>query len=187
MPRSSSSLPSSLPGWICPRNWSHSKKSAGTVRSPGGSGDDPTTALLDQVWTWDITKLATLTTGVFLNLYVIIDLFSRCIVGWMVVLRETTALAQQLVTRSIERAGIAAGQLTLHSDRGAPMTAHTFDAMLTTLGIEASRSRPRVSNDNAFSESGFKTLEYQPDFPGRFSSAEHARSWMREFTRWYNA
>lgn len=140
----------------------------------------------DQVWTWDITKLATLTTGVFLNLYVILDLFSRCIVGWMVARRETTALAQQLVTRSIERAGIAAGQLTLHNDRGAPMTAHTFDAMLTTLGIEASRSRPRVSNDNAFSESGFKTLKYQPDYPGRFRDPHHARSWMREFTPWYN-
>lgn len=140
----------------------------------------------DQVWTWDITKLATLTTGVFLNLYVILDLFSRCIVGWMVARRETSALAQQLIVRSIEHAGIGAGQLTLHNDRGAPMTAHTFDAMLTTLGIEASRSRPRVSNDNAFSESGFKTLKYQPDFPGRFRDAEHARSWMRQFTPWYN-
>jgi putative transposase len=140
----------------------------------------------DQVWTWDITKLATLTTGVFLNLYLILDLFSRCIVGWMVARRETTALAQQLIIRSIERAGIAGGQLTLHNDRGAPMTAHTFDAMLTTLGIEASRSRPRVSNDNAFSESGFKTLKYQPDFPGRFRDTQHARSWMREFTPWYN-
>lgn len=140
----------------------------------------------NQVWTWDITKLATLTTGVFLNLYVILDLFSRCIVGWMVARRETSALAQQLIVRSIEHAGIGAGQLTLHNDCGAPMTAHTFDAMLTTLGIEASRSRPRVSNDNAFSESGFKTLKYQPDFPGCFHDAEHARSWMRQFTPWYN-
>lgn len=140
----------------------------------------------DQVWTWDITKLATLTTGVFLNLYVILDLFSRCIVGWMVAKRENTELAQQLIIRSIERAGVAAGQLTLHNDRGAPMTAHTFDSMLTTLGIEASRSRPRVSNDNPFSESGFKTLKYQPDFPGRFRDTQHARLWMRAFTSWYN-
>ena len=140
----------------------------------------------DQVWTWDITKLATLTTGVFLNLYLILDLFSRCIVGWMVARRENTALAQQLIARSIERAGVAAGQLILHNDRGAPMTAHTFDALLTTLGIEASRSRPRVSNDNPFSESGFKTLKYQPDYPGQFRDPLHARSWMREFTPWYN-
>lgn len=140
----------------------------------------------DQVWTWDITKLATLATGVFLNLYMILDLFSRCIVGWMVARRETSALAQQLIARSIERAGIPAGQLILHNDRGAPMTAHSFDALLTTLGIEASRSRPRVSNDNAFSESGFKTLKYQPDFPGRFRDSHHARAWLREFVAWYN-
>ncbi len=116
----------------------------------------------------------------------ILDLFSRCIVGWMVARRETSALAQQLIARSIERTGIAAGQLTLHSDRGAPMTAHSFDALLMTLGIEASRSRPRVSNDNAFSESGFKTLKYQPDYPGRFRDSHHARSWVREFVVWYN-
>lgn len=140
----------------------------------------------NQVWTWDITKLATLTPGVFLNLFMILDLFSRCIVGWMVARRETSALAQQLIARSIERTGIAAGQLTLHSDRGAPMTAHSFDALLMTLGIEASRSRPRVSNDNAFSESGFKTLKYQPDYPGRFRDSHHARSWVREFVVWYN-
>lgn len=140
----------------------------------------------DQVWTWDITKLATLTSGVFLNLFMVLDLFSRCIVGWMVARRETSALAQQLIARCIERTGVPAGQLTLHNDRGAPMTAHSFDALLTTLGIEASRSRPRVSNDNAFSESGFKTLKYQPDYPGRFRDGQHARAWVREFVTWYN-
>lgn len=140
----------------------------------------------NQVWTWDITKLATVTTGVFINLFMVLDLFSRCIVGWMVARRETSALAQQLIARSIERTGIPAGQLTLHNDRGAPMTAHSFNALLTTLGIEASRSRPRVSNDNAFSESGFKTLKYQPDYPGRFRDSHHARTWVREFVTWYN-
>lgn len=140
----------------------------------------------DQVWTWDITKLATLTTGVFLNLFMVLDLFSRCIVGWMVARRETSALAQQLIARCIERTGVPAGQLTLHNDRGAPMTAHSFDALLTTLGIEASRSRPRVSNDNPFSESGFKTLKYQPDYPGCFRDGHHARAWVREFVTWYN-
>ena len=140
----------------------------------------------NQVWTWDITKLATLATGVFLNLYMILDLFSRCIVGWMVATRETSGLAQQLIAQSIERTGVTAGQLTLHNDRGAPMTAHSFDALLTTLGVEASRSRPRVSNDNPFSEAGFKTLKYQPDFPGRFRDTQHARGWLREFVTWYN-
>lgn len=140
----------------------------------------------NQVWTWDITKLATLVTGVFLNLYMVLDLFSRCIVGWMVARRETSALAQVLIGRSIQRLGVPAGQLTLHSDRGAPMVAHSFDALLTSLGIEASRSRPRVSNDNPFSESGFKTLKYQPDFPGCFRDTHHARAWVREFVTWYN-
>lgn len=140
----------------------------------------------NQVWTWDITKLATLVSGVFLNLYMILDLFSRCIVGWMVAARETSALAQQLIARTIVRIGVPAGQLTLHNDRGAPMTAHSFDALLTTLGIEASRSRPRVSNDNPFSEAGFKTMKYQPDFPGAFRDSPHARAWVRDFVTWYN-
>lgn len=139
----------------------------------------------DQVWTWDITKLATTTIGVFLNLYLILDLFSRSIVGWMIARRENTALAQQLITRTIARLQIDPGQLTLHNDRGAPMTANSFDALLTTLGIEASRSRPRVSNDNPYSESGFKTLKYQPDYPGRFTDPAHARTWTRRFVAWY--
>lgn len=140
----------------------------------------------NQVWTWDITKLATRTLGVFLNLYLILDLFSRYIVGWMVAQRENSALAQHLISRTIQRLQIDPGQLTLHNDRGAPMTAHSFDALLTTLGIEASRSRPRVSNDNPFSESGFKTIKYQPDFPGRFTDPHHARAWMRRFVPWYH-
>lgn len=140
----------------------------------------------DQVWTWDITKLATTTIGVFLNLYLILDLYSRYIVGWMIARRENSALAQQLVTRTVERLQIDAGQLTLHNDRGAPMTANSFDALLCTLGIEASRSRPRVSNDNPYSESGFKTLKYQPDYPGRFTDPAHARTWTRRFVVWYH-
>ncbi len=140
----------------------------------------------DQVWTWDITKLATTTIGVFLNLYLILDLYSRYIVGWMIARRENSALAQHLIARTIQRLQIDAGQLTLHNDRGAPMTAHSFDALLTTLGIEASRSRPRVSNDNPYSESGFKTLKYQPDYPGRFNDPVHARTWTRRFVLWYH-
>lgn len=140
----------------------------------------------NQVWTWDISKLPTTALGVFLNLYLILDLFSRYIVGWMVAQRENTALAQQLIARSVERLGIDRGQLTLHNDRGAPMTARSFDALLALLGIEPSRSRPRGSNDNPFSESGFKTLKFQPDYPGRFVGSEHARAFVRRFVPWYN-
>jgi putative transposase len=101
----------------------------------------------NEVWTWDISKLATVTTGVFLNLYLVLDLYSRYIVAWMVALRENSALAQHLIRQSIERLAIPAGQLTLHNDRGAPMTAISFNALLDSLGVEPSRSRPRVSND----------------------------------------
>ena len=138
------------------------------------------------VWTWDITKLATWAKGVFLSLYVVLDLFSRYVVAWMVAARENSALAKQLLAESIARYGIEPGRLTVHQDRGAPMTARGFVDLLAALGVDPSHSRPRVSNDNAFSESQFKTLKYQPDFPGRFRDVEHARAWCAEFFDWYN-
>ena len=138
------------------------------------------------VWTWDITKLATLTPGVFLNLYRVLDLFSRYIVAWRVALRENSGLAQHLIRQTIERLGIPAGQLTLHNDRGAPMTAVSFNELLDSLGVEPSRSRPRVSNDNPYSESHFKTLKYQPEYPRRFQDAQHARAFLRRFVTGYN-
>jgi putative transposase len=138
------------------------------------------------VWTWDITKLATWAKGVFLNLYVVLDLYSRFVVAWMVAGRENSALAKQLLAEAIARYGIEAGQLRVHQDRGAPMTARGFVDLLATLGVDPSHSRPRVSNDNAFSESQFKTLKYQPDFPGCFRDLEHARLWCGGFFGWYN-
>jgi putative transposase len=138
------------------------------------------------VWTWDITKLATWARGVFLNLYVVLDLYSRYVVAWMVAGRENSALAKQLLAEAISRQGIEPGRLRLHQDRGAPMTAHGFLDLLSELGVDRSHSRPRVSNDNAFSEAQFKTLKYQPDFPGRFRDLEHARAWCAEFFDWYN-
>ena len=138
------------------------------------------------VWTWDITKLATWSKALFLSLYVVLDLYSRYVVAWMVARRENSALAQQLLSDAIARHGIAPGQLCVHQDRGAPMTAHGFIGLLAALGVDPSHSRPRVSNDNAFSEAQFKTLKYQPDFPGRFSDLEHARAWCGEFFDWYN-
>jgi putative transposase len=138
------------------------------------------------VWTWDITKLATWAKAVFLSLYVVLDLFSRYVVAWMVAARENSALAKQLLAEAIGRHGIEPGRLTVHQDRGAPMTARGFVDLLAALGVDPSHSRPRVSNDNAFSESQFKTLKYQPDFPGRFRDVEHARAWCAEFFDWYN-
>lgn len=138
------------------------------------------------VWSWDITKLATWARGVFLSLYVVLDLYSRYVVAWMVAARENSALAKQVLAEAISRHGIEAGRLRVHQDRGAPMTAHGFLDLLSELGVAPSHSRPRVSNDNAFSEAQFKTLKYQPDFPGRFRDIEHARAWCAEFFDWYN-
>jgi putative transposase len=138
------------------------------------------------VWSWDITKLATWVRGAFLSLYVVLDLYSRFVVAWMVAGRENSVLAKQLLAVAITRHGIEPGRLRVHQDRGAPMTAHGFLDLLTEMGVDPSHSRPRVSNDNAFSEAQFKTLKYQPDFPGHFRDAEHARSWCAEFFDWYN-
>lgn len=135
----------------------------------------------NQIWTWDISKLATLVRGSFLNLYVILDLFSRYVVAWMVAERENSALAKQLFAEAICRYGIAPGGLRVHQDRGAPMTAHGFTELLASLGVDRSYSRPRVSNDNPFSESHFHTLKYQPDYPGRFDGTRHGRRWCEDF------
>src|SRR5690606_14084730 len=105
----------------------------------------------NQVWTWDISKIPTFERGVFLNLYVVLDLFSRYVVGWMLGAHENSALAKQLFEEAIPRYGIAPEKLTVHHDRGAPMTSHTFANLLADLGVNQSMSRPRVSNDNAFS------------------------------------
>lgn len=139
----------------------------------------------NQVWTWDITKLATLQKGVFLHAYVIIDLFSRYVVGWMVAAKECKHLAAQLFANSVARHGIEPG-LTVHSDRGAAMKSDTLAQLLATLGVDQSFSRPHVSDDNAFSEAQFKTLKYQPDYPGFFAGVLHARGWLEPFFAWHN-
>jgi putative transposase len=139
----------------------------------------------NQVWTWDISKLATTTSGVFLNLYLVLDLYSRFPVAWMIAERESSALAKELFTQAVSRYDIAPGTLTVHNDRGAPMTSAGWTQLLGQLGLDRSLSRPRVSNDNPYSESAFKTLKYQPDYPGRFESIAHARLWMTQFFDWY--
>ncbi len=127
----------------------------------------------NEVWSWDITKLATVKRGEYLSLYVVMDLFSRFIVAWMLSRKENSALSGQLIQQAYENYHIDPEQLTLHQDRGSPMTAHCMTAhcyldLLSELAITASHSRPRVSNDNAMSEAQFKTLKYQPDYPRRF-------------------
>jgi putative transposase len=144
-----------------------------------------TATAANQVWTWDITKLATTAVGVFLHAYVIIDLFSRYVVGWMVASKESKHLAAQLFAETIARHGVEPG-LTVHSDRGSAMKSDTLAQLLATLGVQRSFSRPHVSDDNAFSESQFKTLKYQPDYPGRFTGELHARGWLAPFFGWHN-
>ena len=152
---------------------------------------------------WDITKLATKNLlvslsgkkkGVFLMAYVIIDLFSRFVVGWMVAIRECQHLAAQLFAETIARHGIEPG-LTVHSDRGSAMKSDTLAQLLSSLGASRSFSRPRVSDDNAFSEAQFparetsdqsKTLKYQPDYPGRFDDEQHGRVYLEDFFDWHN-
>ena len=139
----------------------------------------------NQVWTWDITKLATNSVGVFLHVYVVIDLFSCYVVGWMVASRECKELAAQLFAETIARHGVEPG-LTVHSDRGAAMKSDTLAQLMAALGVDQSFSRPHVSDDNAFSEAQFKTLKYQPDYPGRFAGELHARGWLAPFFGWHN-
>jgi len=140
----------------------------------------------NEVWTWDITKLATTIPGKFLNLYLIIDLWSRYIVGWMIAEHENSELAKQLVRETVERYRMEGRVLTIHNDRGSPMTATSFTDLLVELKVNVSRSRPRVSNDNPHSEAINKTVKSQPDYPGQFESASHARTWFADFENWYN-
>lgn len=139
-----------------------------------------------QVWTWDITKLPTKKRGEYLSLYIVMDLFSRYIVAWMLSRKENSALSSHLIQEAYERYDIKPDTLTLHQDRGMPMTAHCYLDLLGELAITASHSRPRVSNDNAMSESQFKTMKYQPDYPRRFDSYDHAMGWCEEYVLWYN-
>jgi len=140
----------------------------------------------NEVWSWDITKLLGPTKWTYYYLYVLLDVFSRYVVGWMLAHRELARLAEQLIAESCERQGIGPGQLTVHADRGAAMTSKPVALLLADLGVTKSHSRPHVSNDNPFSESQFKTLKYRPDFPERFGSIEHGRSFCGDFFPWYN-
>jgi len=140
----------------------------------------------NEVWSWDITKLLGPMKWTYYYLYVIIDIFSRYVVGWMVAHRESAALATRLIEQTCKKQRIAAGQLTVHADRGSSMTSKCVAQLLSDLGITKTHSRPHVSNDNPYSEAQFKTLKYCPQFPGRFGCIEDARSFCRDFFNWYN-
>ena len=139
----------------------------------------------NQLWSWDITKLKGPATWTYYYLYVILDVYSRCIVGWMVMERECASLAEELIADSCAKQGIEPQQLTLHADRGSAMTSKTVAQLLADLGVTKTHSRPHVSNDNPYSEAHFKTLKYRPSFPELFGSLVDARAWMREFVAWY--
>src|SRR5881296_1632884 len=140
----------------------------------------------NQLWSWDITKLLGPAKWTYFYLYVILDVFSRYVTGWMVAMRESAELAKRLIAESCQKQGIQPGQLTLHADRGTSMSSKSVAFLLADLGVTKTHSRPHVSNDNPYSESQFRTMKYRPEFPARFASMEEARAFCQQFFPWYN-
>jgi transposase InsO family protein len=140
----------------------------------------------NQVWSWDITKLRGPVKWTYFYLYVLLDIYSRYAVGWLLADQESAALAEVLVEESCRKQGVIADQLTLHADNGGPMRAKSLALLLSDLGVSESHSRPHTSDDNPFSEAHFKTLKYHPTYPDRFGCLEDARAWARQFFLWYN-
>lgn len=140
----------------------------------------------NQVWSWDITKLRGPSKGVYYYLYVLLDIYSRYVVGWLIAEVESAELAEQLIAETCAKQGVARTQLTIHADNGSPMIAKSVAILLADLGVAKSHSRPHVANDNPYSEAQFKTLKYRPDYPDRFASVADARQWARRFFAWYN-
>jgi putative transposase len=140
----------------------------------------------NELWSWDITKFKGPAKWTYFYLYKVLDVYSRYIVGWMVVYRESAALAKDLIAEACLKQEIIPGSLTVHADNGSSMKSGTLAQLLTDLGVSKTHSRPHVSNDNPFSESAFETLKYRPGYPERFGSIEDARSFCRTFFTWYN-
>ena len=140
----------------------------------------------NQVWSWDITKLLGPQKWTYFHLYVVIDIFSRYVVGWLLASRETAELAERLLAETIREQNVAVDQLTIHADRGTSMASKPVALLLADLGVTKSHSRPHCSNDNPYSEAHFKTLKYRPEFPGRFGSIEDGRAFCQRFFHWYN-
>ena len=140
----------------------------------------------NQVWSWDITKIKGPVKWTYYHLYVILDIFSRYVVGWMIAPRESAQLAEQLIAQTVAKQNVAPGELTLHADRGTSMRSKMVAELLVDLEVTKSHSRPYVSDDNPYSEAHFKTLKYRPEFPPRFGCIEDARAHCQEFFPWYN-
>jgi len=140
----------------------------------------------NQVWSWDITKLRAWAKWEYFYLYVILDIFSRYVVGWMLADRENSSLAKRLFEETLTKQGILPGQLVIHNDRGSPMIGHPLTELLSKMDLTHSFSRPHVSDDNPYSESQFKTLKYRPTFPNRFGSFPEAQVFCRDIFPWYN-
>ena len=140
----------------------------------------------NQVWTWDIAKLPGPLKWAYFCLYVVLDLFSRFVVGWLIAAQESAAIAQQWIAESYVRQGLVPGQLSIHSDRGGPMIAGSLTSLFDDLGITPSLARPRTPDDNPYSEAQFKTVKYHPTFPERFGGLGDARTWGQQLFQWYN-
>lgn len=156
------------------------------LRHPNYAAPELMATRPNELWSWDITRLLGPTKWTYYYLYVILDVFSRYVVGWMLAHKESRELARKLIAATLEREEIVPGQLTIHADRGSSMTSKPVALLMADLGVTKTHSRPHVSNDNPFSESQFKTLKYRPDFPERFGSIEHGRSLCQDFFPWYN-
>jgi putative transposase len=156
------------------------------LRHPSYTAPELVATRPNELWSWDITKLKGPAKWVYYYLYVILDVFSRYVVGWMIAARESATLAERLIAETCVRQGITPGQLTLHADRGASMRSKPVALLLADLGVTKTHSRPYTSTDNPYSEALFKTAKYRPEIPERFGCLEHARQLFRPLFAWYN-
>jgi putative transposase len=156
------------------------------LRHPGYSRPELLATGPNKLWSWDITKLKGPHPWTYYHLYVVMDVYSRYVLGWLLATRESSTLAVELIRRCCEREGIPRDQLTVHADRGPSMRSQPVAFLLADLGVTKTHSRPYTSTDNPYSEAQFKTLKYQPEFPERFGSLEDARAFLRRFFDWYN-
>ena len=156
------------------------------LRHPSYAAPELLSRAPNELWSWDITKLKGPVKWTYYYLYVILDVFSRYVVGWMVARRESAALAKRLIEETCQREGISPDQLTLHADRGSSMRSKSVALLLSDLGVTKTHSRPYTSTDNPYSEAQFKTMKYRPQFPERFGSLQHTRSFCGPFFAWYN-
>src|SRR5450759_3302462 len=186
---STTSSSTCAPGAPCTGSWlsmTRSVNAENQLRHPAYKKPELMATGPNQVYSWDITKLRGPSKGVYYDLYVIIDIYSRYVVGWMIAEVESAELAEQLIAETCVKQGVQREQLAIHADNGGPMIATSLAVLMADLGVVKSHSRPHVSNDNPFSEAQFKTLKYRPDYPERFGSLPDAPSWGRCFFAWYN-